>query len=64
MGAASVAPSSYWGTKMAQTKRTTTKAKPAKPTTVKMYNPFRDIYADVHVDEVENYRKGDFQEVK
>ena len=54
---------------MAQTKRTTskpktTRAQTPKLTTVKMYNQFKDIYADVHVDEVENYRKGDFVEVK
>lgn len=34
-----------------------------KPKTVKMYNSEQDRFADVHPDEVENYRKGGYQEV-
>jgi len=54
---------------MAQTKRTTTKANTPKATTpksttVKMYNQLMDIYADVHVNEVDNYRKGGYEEAK
>lgn len=37
--------------------------KTTKPKTVKMYNSQHDITADVHPDEVENYRKGGYQEV-
>jgi len=63
-------PFSYWEIKMAYTKKTTSKTKatksaPApKQTTVKMYCQEKDLHADVHPLEVENYRKGGFQEVK
>ncbi len=36
---------------------------PTKPKTVKMYNAQKNIFANVHPDEIENYRKGGYQEV-
>jgi len=50
--------------KTSTTKTTRTTTRKPKQTTVKMYNSFLDLHADVHPLEVENYRKGGYQEVK